>query len=126
MAGIDNGVLDRAEVEQSTAVCCKVLAGTNQLRLSVYIIGSKYCFLCGNANHVEDATGNVLTNTTVCVGQLSLFCFSGRWKLQHILFALVLNANLFSVGSSIGVSKQSLADGKIRQLNNLHRNLTRR
>ena len=65
---IQHRVSDGAEVKQSASVQSKILAGTHDLRVVSHGIGPQKRFLCGDPDHVEYGTGDVLVDAAVRLG----------------------------------------------------------
>jgi hypothetical protein len=103
--GIDHRILDGAEVIQRLSVCGKITASTNHLFLAAYREYSKQSLLCGNTKHIKNAASEMLTDTTVGVGEVGWLLSSGRREFQHILSALVFNGNLLAVCSIVRLAK---------------------
>ena len=99
--GVYDGILDRAEIEQSTSVCGEILAGADNFTFSSNLKGSKDRFLRGNTYHVEYGTSNMLTDAAVGIRKLCRLVLSGGRKLQHIRFAFIFDCDFLAVGSII-------------------------
>ena len=99
--GIQNGIFYGAEVKQPVPAFRKIPACTYHLHFSAYFIGSKQGFLCLDANHVKDTACDMLTDTTVRIGQLCGLHRTRRWKLKHILSSVIFHCNLLSVSTIV-------------------------
>ena len=81
VARINDGVLDGAEVVQTTAVSGKVFAGADDLCFAAHIVGAQDCLLRGDAHHVKNTAGNMFAETAVGVGQFRSLGHAGGGEL---------------------------------------------
>ena len=101
--GIDDGVLDRAEVIEALAGNREVAARADDLRAPVHV-RSKTRLLRRNAQHPKDRAAEVLGNATVGIGKLVRLVGSRRRELQDPDGVLERNGDLLAVRAIIGTT----------------------